>query len=292
MLGVTTMITGLDHIVVLCPSLESGEASYAALLGREPDWRSTDGAGSATAIFQLDNMAVELMAPRGAGPLSRRLHALIDREGPGLQTVVLSCDNIEETHGVLARRGLNPEPVQTGDSIDSERAEARSWRRFRLDDARTGGVRMFVLQRSESDPLVSRPADKGAVKAIDHVVVNTMNPDRATAIYGARLGLRLALDRSNPDWDARLMFFRTGDLTIELAHRLSKGEGDAPDRLFGLTWRVDDIEAAHARMNEAGLTLSGIRAGRRAGTRVFTVRDGTLNVPTLILAAEGASPGE
>ena len=71
--------------------------------------------------------------------------------------------------------------------------------------------------------------------ALDHVVVNTPIPERAAALYGARLGLRLALDRSNPDWDMRLMFFRVGGLTIELAHKISGGVSNAPDKLWGLS---------------------------------------------------------
>ncbi len=72
------MITGLDHVLLVCPSIDDGEAAYSALLGRDPDWRSTDPGGSATVLFQLENTAVEIMAPAGGGPLARRLHAMID----------------------------------------------------------------------------------------------------------------------------------------------------------------------------------------------------------------------
>ena len=41
------------------------------------------------------------------------------------------------------------------------------------------------------------------------------DPERAAALYGARLGLDMALDRSHPDW-GRLMFFRCGDLIVEV----------------------------------------------------------------------------
>jgi len=83
----------------------------------------------------------------------------------------------------------------------------------------------------------------------------------------------------------RLIFFRTGGLTVEIAHRLAQAEDAAgPDGFWGLTWRVGDIEAAHDRLASHGFNVSDVRTGRRAGTRVFTVRDGTLNVPTLFIA--------
>ena len=60
---------------------------------------------------------------------------------------------------------------------------------------------------------------------MDHVVVATGDPERAAALYGARLGLDMALDRSHPDW-GRLMFFRCGDLIVEVVHR--PGKADEP----------------------------------------------------------------
>ncbi len=283
------MITGLDHIVLLASSIDEAEAVYSTLLNREADWRSKDPAGAASVFFQMETMALELIAPTGSGPLSRRLHTLLDQEGPGLQSMVFSSSAIGDTHRLLSRRGLKPEEIQPGESIDPARGAARSWSRFRLSDEATNGVKLFVLQRQPNDPLAYRPAGDASVATLDHVVINTASPDRALALYGARLGLNLALDRSNADWDARLMFFRTGGLTVELAHRLSKGESAAPDKLWGMSWRVPDIEAAHQRLKAAGLQVSDTRQGRRPGSTVFTLKSGTLDVPTLILASEPAN---
>ena len=66
-------------------------------------------------------------------------------------------------------------------------------------------------------------------------------------------------------------------------------EPDAPDRLWGLSWRVANIEAAHARLKAANVAVSEIRHGRKPGTRVFTVKDNTLGVPTLMI---GLTPKE
>ena len=38
-----------------------------------------------------------------------------------------------------------------------------------------------------------------------------------------------------PQWGARLLFFRCGDLVVEIAHDLKKGVSDAPDELWGLS---------------------------------------------------------
>jgi hypothetical protein len=97
-------------------------------------------------------------------------------------------------------------------------------------------------------------------------------------LYGGGLGIRLALDRELAG--TRMLFFRTGGVTIEVVGDANAGENDA---FYGLAYRVGDIEEAHARMQGEGCDVSEVRNGRKPGTRVFTVRDGTCGVPTLIL---------
>jgi catechol 2,3-dioxygenase-like lactoylglutathione lyase family enzyme len=143
-------------------------------------------------------------------------------------------------------------------------------------------VRIFLVQH-DSPPPALPPAPAAAVAGLDHVVIRTGDPERAAALYGARLGLDLRLDRSSPEWGARLMFFRCGDLIVEIAHDLAAGVSPDRDRLRGLSWRVPDADAARARLHAAGLDVSAVRPGRKPGTRVFTVRDGTCGVPTLML---------
>lgn len=278
------MITGLDHVLIVCPSIDDGETAYTTLLGREPDWRSQDPGGAASVIWQLENTALEIMAPTGGGPLARRLHVMLDQDGPGLKTLVFASNDLAEDRIALDRRGLKPDEITASESTDPRASIPRTWGRMRLDDAHTHGVRMFVLARKSPDPVSYKPASGDTVARLDHVVINTANPDRAAALYGARLGLRLALDRSNPDWDMRLMFFRTGGLTIELAHKLSGGVGNQPDKLWGLSWKVPDLEAAHNRLLDRDIAVTSIRAGRRTGTKVFSVRDSTLGIPTLFLS--------
>jgi Glyoxalase/Bleomycin resistance protein/Dioxygenase superfamily len=114
-------------------------------------------------------------------------------------------------------------------------------------------------------------------------VIRSPDPDRAVALYGGRMGLDLRLDRSNPAWNARLLFFRCGDLVVEVAHDLNAGISHGPDRLWGLSWRVPRVSDARTRVAAAGVSASELRTGRRPGTQVFTVRSHTGGVPTLII---------
>ncbi len=276
------MITGLDHLVVLCPSLEQGARDYEVLLGRPADWRSAEGVGMESALFQLDNMALELIAPPGNSELAMRLKDRLAQNQAGIQSLVLSSDDLTEDHRLMTRRALQPEDIQEGQSRQGD--QLRTWQRFRLNAQASAGMRLFVLQRGPNDPLQAQPSARGAVASMDHCVISTPNPDRAAALYGARLGLRFALDRTNEKRDLRLQWFRAGEATVELAHRISQGVSQANDVPMGVTWKVHDIELAHQRLLRAQVDVSEIRQGFKSGTRVFTVRSHTLEVPTLFLA--------
>jgi catechol 2,3-dioxygenase-like lactoylglutathione lyase family enzyme len=124
--------------------------------------------------------------------------------------------------------------------------------------------------------------------AIDHVVVNTTDPERAIALWRDRIGLRLALDREFPARHLRLLFFRSGGITLEYASPLP-ASGAAPmadDRLFGVSYRVPDLSARRERLLAAGVDVSTLRSGMRPGTTVASVRSGTGGVPTLLLQVD------
>lgn len=285
------MITGLDHVVIAVRDLGAGVAAYEALLGRAPSWRAeVEGGGAEVAVFGLANVAVELVAPAGDAPLAGRLRAVLDTQGEGLASLAVAVDDVERAHRRLARVGLDPEPIVPGESVDRASGARRRWRRTRASIGATHGVRIFLLEPDPPPPSVPFGAEASAVMGLDHVVIRTPDPERAAALYGARLGLDLRLDRSNPAWGTRLMFFRCGDLIVEIAHDLNAGVSSVPDRLWGLSWRVPVADLARARLDAAGLDVSPVRPGRKPGTRVFTVRDGTCGVPTLVLEPAGGAP--
>ncbi len=240
------MIDALDHIVIAATDLDAAAGAYEALLGRAPQWRQE--AAGRRARFQLANTALEL--------------APADDRGEGLSGFAFSVSDFEETRRTLERRG-----VPSSGSVLGEEA--------------THGIRMTLVQR-EPTAQADSPGDRTVI-ALDHAVVATPSADRAAALYGARLGLDFRLDRANPQWGSRLLFFRCGHSVIEVSADLQAPTSDAPDRLTGLAWRVDDPDAARARIAAAGFDVSEVRTGRKPGTRVFTVRAGVVGAPALMI---------
>ena len=277
------MITALDHIVLVTSDIEASVAAYHTLLGRAPAWRTVAG-GAASALFEVGNTALELIAPTGAGHAGDRVRAALAEGGERLTSLCFRVEDIAAVHRRLERRGLAPEEIADGVSTEASSGATRHWQRTRADGH---GVRLFFIQPEGAAPVSAATGD-AVMNGLDHVVVTTPDPERAAALYGARLGLDMALDRTNPQWGSRLMFFRCGDLIVEVMHNLKDGLGAGPDRLWGITWRTADLAAAQARLRDAGLDVSDLRTGRKPGTRVFSVRSGTCGVPTLIIGKDAA----
>ena len=274
------MITGLDHVVVLVRDIAAGVAAYETLFARAPSWRNI-GDGAHRVLFTLDNMTLELMAPDGDGATAERIRSVIAEQGEGLASLCFRTGDIVKMHRRLDRLMLKPEPVTDAESRDVTSGATLSWKRTRATEA-TRGVRLFFLELAGERPLSVR-STVASITALDHVVVATADPERAAALYGARLGLDMALDRSHPDW-GRLMFFRCGDLIVEIVSRPKDNSVDkARDKLWGLSWRVADIEATRARLASSGVEVSEVRDGRKPGTRVATVRSSTCGIPTLLV---------
>jgi catechol 2,3-dioxygenase-like lactoylglutathione lyase family enzyme len=274
------VISGLDHVVILVRDMAAGEAAYQTLFARTPAWRnSSDGADRV--LFTLDNMTLELMSPSGDGANADRIRSVIAQQGEGLASICFRTGDVARMYRRLDRLTLKPEPVTEAESRDVTSGATLSWKRTRAATDATRGVRLFFLELAKERPLSVR-TEAASITAMDHVVVATADPERAAALYGARLGLDMALDRSHPDW-GRLMFFRCGDLILEVVHRPGKDLDAARDRLWGLSWRVADADATRARLVSAGLDVSEARTGRKPGTRVLTVRSGTCGIPTLLV---------
>ncbi|MBR1123783.1 VOC family protein [Bradyrhizobium lablabi] len=275
------MITGLDHVVVLVADIEAGTAAYQTLFARAPSWRNGDD-GAERVMFTLDNVTLELMAPsRGGGANADRIRTVLREQGEGLASICFRTGDIAKMHRRLDRLTLKPEPVSETESRDAASGATMSWKRTRAATSATRGVRMFFLELAKERPLSVRTTP-ASITSMDHIVVSTSDPERAAALYGARLGLDMALDRSHPDW-GRLMFFRCGDLIVEVTHRPGKHPDADRDTLWGMTWRVADIDATRDRLVGSGVDVSEVRNGRKPGTRVMTVKSGTCNIPTLLL---------
>jgi catechol 2,3-dioxygenase-like lactoylglutathione lyase family enzyme len=270
----------LDHVIIGVRDLDAAAADYALLLGRAPSWRGEHpGRGTANALFRLENTYLELLTGREDGPLG----------------FALRTDDAAECALALRERGLGVGDAVAGEGREIATGAVRHWKTVGIPGDATRGIVVFGIEhRSPLDalPLAEPTAGAGAaISGIDHVVVRSDAPDAAIHFYRDQLGLRLALDKGFEQWGARLLFFRVGGVTVEIAAPLPPPPtpGDR-DSFWGISWRTPDLTATHARLTAAGVDISDPRPGRRPNTRVCTLRTHTHNVATLLLEEKGDGP--
>ncbi len=252
------MLDRLHHVTLATSDLASSAASYERLFGRAADLE-TEGDRATSAWLPLGNAALELRVG--------------ETELPDIDRPVelgFAVSDLDAAEGWAHHHGLAPTRRGTAVALSPER---------------TGGVPMALVLQTVPRP--EGPFDPSSVYGLDHAVVRTTDGDAARSLYEQELGIRVALDRAFEKWGVRLIFCRIAGVTLELAAAL--GEDPASqgpptrDTLWGFTWQIADADAARARLAESGFDVSEVRDGRKPGTRVFTVRDGTRGVPTLMI---------
>ncbi len=282
------MLQTLDHVVIAVHDLAAAIDDYAQLLGRPPTWRGRHPElGTANALFPVENAYLELLSPVGEGPVAEHLGRRLAGAGDGLFALAFGTADASQCAALLRGQGLPAGDPVDGGGIEEGTGRERRWRSVFLPSSATRGVWLFAIQHlSPADRLPGGAAagEMGAVvSGLDHVVVTTSDPEGAIALYRDRLGLRLALDRRFEQRGVRLLFFRIGGVTVEIAAGLAAPATGEGDRLWGVAHRVADVEAARRRLADQGFDVSDVRAGNKPGTRVCTVRSRTCGVATLLI---------
>ncbi|MFO1116388.1 MAG: VOC family protein [Beijerinckiaceae bacterium] len=271
------MIHSVHHLSIATADPDGAARDYELLLGRKPDG-AFEAEGARQIWFSTSNLRLAIVSPTGEGPTGEAARTRLADKGEGLWEIAFGVADLSATMKLFERRALAPGAVFAR-SVQA-RNKAEPLRASRLGAWTSHGLDIVLVEAPK------HAGEKGAqagMSGLDHVVIRTPDPGRAVEFFGGRLGLDMRLDRTNPAWGARLIFFRCGDLVVEIVHELKAGVGDGPDAFGGLSWRANDLEAARTRLMEAGVDLSEIRTGRRPGSQVCTMRDRTHGVPTILL---------
>jgi catechol 2,3-dioxygenase-like lactoylglutathione lyase family enzyme len=281
----------LDHVQVAVADLDLAVAAYTELLGLEPAWRGENpGGGSASATFRLGNTSIVLVCETGAGPIGHLVRRHLQEQGEGLLALAFATDDATACARELNERGLRAgEPVEATDR-HVESGALRRWKAVPLGTRSARGVRLFAVEYLEN-PLEPGPflaPRDSRISGLDHVVVQSPDPEATLGVYGAGLGLRLALDQSFESRGVRLIFFRLAGITLEVAAQLDRpAEPNATDRLWGLAYQVNDVRAARKRLAEnPAFDVSEVRRGHKPGTSVCSVRGNTHGVATLLIGPD------
>ena len=277
------MIEKLDHLVIAVNDLDSAIDSYTKLFGYGPSWRGIHKQlGTANALFPVENTYLELLASNGEeGAGAAMIKATLELNGEGLAGLVLGTSNINDLKESLLASGVELQDLSLGEGVDSDQGLKRTWKNLFLPFSLTRGMFAFIIQHETGELPLVHGRSSSTINKLDHVVVNTNDPEGFKSLYGDTFGIRLALDQTVEKWGGRMLFFRLNHTTIEVIGK--PNEDDPADKLWGLAWSVEDLKATHQRLVKEGIEISEVKAGRKENTLVCTVKSDTCNVPTLLI---------
>jgi catechol 2,3-dioxygenase-like lactoylglutathione lyase family enzyme len=275
----------LTRITVATRDLHSAAQDFELLLGFGPDRRSYDG--TRQAVFQLQNTAVELLAPGSPGPGGDALAAHLDSHGEGLFGLAFGVGTLDAFAAHLQDSGATVATPAAGDSSTGDSGVSKDRRALLIPPHYSRGIRILVEQNDAPPQPQSQQsaanATEHAITAVDHVVINTANGDNAADCYGKLLGIRLALRQNMPQWGGDMLFFRCNQMSVEV---LANPKNDPQrDSLWGIAFATPVIALTHRRLVDAGIALSELRDGRKPGTRVCTIKSHCLGIPALLLGS-------
>lgn len=248
-------------VELVCPNTADTARAHAALLGLQGGGSS----GGASFSVVVGNTELRLRESAGAGAEGdAAFDAVGDAAFDAEHRVYFTVDDLAAARQLLIRRGF---PVSDGQSDPGPVGEMTP---------------LGIAEASGSEPI-----PVGDITGMDHLVFAGDDRDRAVALFGGVFGLDFRLDQPIGD-AARQLFFRAGDLIVEVVTGIRAADSPAPSvaaSLWGVAWRAPDIEVTHARLSDAGLDVSEIRAGRKKGTRIFTVRERALGTRTVVIGS-------
>jgi catechol 2,3-dioxygenase-like lactoylglutathione lyase family enzyme len=277
------MIKSIDHILIAVQNLEESSLQYEKILGLKPTWRGKHPSlGTENILFPLENLYLELIAGTSQGFLADQVNDHIKENGESIFGIALEVGNIE---GVLQSKeysNFQNIEISSGEGINLDSGAKRKWKNIMLPQESTRGVFTLLIEHTSGVLPKYESFENDQIERLDHIVINSNDPDGLIELYRDTYGVRLALDQYVEKWGGRMLFFRTNQTTIEAIG--IKNDADKPiDKAWGLAWTTKDIKKTHARLVSEGVEISEVKDGRKPNTLVATIKSHTCNIPTLLI---------
>ncbi|GAA5316724.1 MAG: hypothetical protein AseanaTS_19280 [Candidatus Pelagadaptatus aseana] len=270
-------VTGFARIRICCEDLFQAINDYTRLLGVAPYWsgqyRWLEDSGrlldyGAVAWFYLENTRIELYD-------SSRENA-----GQGISGVVLAVDDLSTVNKA-------EDMIATQCHYSDSNSSCVEDRLLCVPTEHEAFEVSLVAGEGHDDAALKT----GDIARVDHLVLYSRDGDACIERFGETgMGLRLALDKTVPEWGGRMLFFRTGKLTLEVI--VPNESMSRPDFFWGIAYQTGLLDGCLKRLDEAGVAMSESREGRKPGTRVATVKSCDLGVPTLLIEPQVMSTGD
>ena len=277
------MIKSIDHILIAVKNLEESSLQYEKVLGLKPTWRGKHpNLGTENILFPLENLYLELIAGTSEGFLADQVNDHIKENGESIFGIALEVENIDEVFQSKECSNFQNIKITSGEGINLDSGAKREWKNIMLPRESTRGVFTLLIEHTSGILPKYESFENDQIERLDHIVINSNDPDGLIELYRDTYGIRLALDQYVEKWGGRMLFFRTNQTTIE-AIGINNDTDKPIDKAWGLAWTTKDIKKMHARLVSEGVEISDVKDGRKPKTLVATIKSHTCNVPTLLI---------
>jgi len=250
------MIKSIDRVSYLTNSLEKAEKTFSAFFNAKPLKKViSKDRNYESILYGFENMYFEIIKKNGDSAEEDKLY------GFSLLSNDLTCLNISTSYDEYENNEESDNKTKLIKSIDIKQSPD------------------FQLSVNEYEELGMNRSNDNNLFALDHLVLTTNKSDDLINLYEKELGIRLALDQFVEKWGGRMLFFRTGQATIEVID--NKVEGN--DKFWGLAWKTKDIRKKREYLVENGFNVSDVKDGRKKDTLVATVKFDEIKIPTLLV---------
>ena len=250
------MIKSLDRITYLASSLEKAEKTFSSFFDLKPSKRVISAEKNyESLIYIFENMCFEVIEKKDDLSEKNKLYGFS-----------LLSDDLSSIDISIANEN-NDRDEEFEDKVQSVKS---------IDIIQSPDFKLLVNEYEDSN--VYR-TNENNLFALDHLVLTTNKSDALINLYEKELGIRLALDQFVEKWGGRMLFFRTGQATIEVID--NKVEGN--DQFWGLAWKTKDIRKKREYLIENGFNVSDVKDGRKKDTLVATVKFDEVKIPTLLV---------
>ena len=275
------MLIRVQNIFLATKNIEETSQKFSIFFRRKPNFiGQSRKLGIDIISFGLNKTNICLISPKNSGIWSEKLNNFLKNKGEGIFGINFFSNDFNNDYNNFVKNHLKVSG-KIESSFEGNNDIEIKFSFFNILDKTIESLNILVS--SEIDFQDNKSSLKNNVSKVNQLVIQTEDPDTIKEIFEGKLSIRLALDKTFKKWAGRMLFFRLGGVTLEVIEGKDIKQNS---EYFGIGWHADNYNKCYDNLINDGFRLSEIRAGRKEGTLVSTLKEPILNIPTILIGLE------
>tara|TARA_B100000925_G_C21983722_1_gene463536 strand:+ start:39 stop:869 length:831 start_codon:yes stop_codon:yes gene_type:complete len=275
------MLIRVQNIFLATKNIEETSQKFSIFFRRKPNFiGQSRKLGIDIISFGLNKTNICLISPKNSGIWSEKLNNFLKNKGEGIFGINFFSNDFNNDYNNFVKNHLKVSG-KIESSFEGNNDIEIKFSFFNILDKTIESLNILVS--SKIDFQDNKSSLKNNVSKVNQLVIQTEDPDTIKEIFEGKLSIRLALDKTFKKWAGRMLFFRLGGVTLEVIEGKDIKQNS---EYFGIGWHADNYNKCYDDLINDGFRLSEIRAGRKEGTLVSTLKEPILNIPTILIGLE------